>query len=308
MLALGAAVPALAIAAAAASPAAVAPATIAPAWPGGLHLAVGAARALADGEATPAPRPRLYGAIEVTGKTRKTRGYVAFTFDDGPSPDTTPKILAALHDHDVPGAFFVCGYHVRGDAPKARAAAAVLGDEQAAGCLIGNHTLGHVTLATADRATAAAQILGNERELAPRLGHATRLFRPPYGKLSPAARTLARDLGYTVVRWSIDVGDFRSNDERTIRKAVVSTILAEDGGLVLLHDVRPATARALPGILADLEKANCQRLAAGKEPILPVTLDYFALDEAGEPLPVPPEVAAQTDAYRRYLDGVCQTR
>jgi peptidoglycan/xylan/chitin deacetylase (PgdA/CDA1 family) len=272
-------------------------------WAGGPRHVSRTALAMASGELQPGPRPRLLGSPEVDG--RGVRGYVAFTFDDGPGP-FTGRVLDVLAAHEVPAAFFFCGYQLAGK--RAEAGGRTLRAIVAAGHLAGNHTHGHVSLASADRALAAREILANERALAPWLGAATRLFRPPYGKLSPAARALLADLGYTVVRWSIDVGDFGATDPAALRKAVVAEILAKEGGVILLHDVNPATVQALPGILADLERANCKRVAAGKAPILPVSLDYFAADATGAPLPLPPEASAWARRTRAHLDRVCQTR
>jgi peptidoglycan/xylan/chitin deacetylase (PgdA/CDA1 family) len=182
----------------------------------------------------------------------------------------------------------------------------VLADLRASGHLLGNHTLGHRHLDTATTKLAFAQIWGNERELEPYLGERMRLFRPPYGKLSAPAARLVEDLGYTVVRWSLDPRDFPEEDAKALRKRVVAAILAAGGGVLLLHDAKAPTMAALPGILADLERANCRRLARGLEPILPVSLDYFATDTTGELLPIAPDVAAQTERTRQHLVRVCK--
>jgi hypothetical protein len=63
--------------------------------------------------------------------------------------------------------------------------------------------------------------------------------------------------------------------------------------------------KALRGILQDLEKENCRRLEAGEDPILPVELDWFARDEAGDPLAIPEDVAQRTEATRKRLETRC---
>jgi peptidoglycan/xylan/chitin deacetylase (PgdA/CDA1 family) len=239
---------------------------------------------------------------------RERRGVVAFTFDDGPHRDTTPRILAALAAHEVPAAFFVCGYQLDGDTDFRRANAALLDAEIAAGYLVGNHTYRHSHLGTASMGLAWSAISGNERMIASHLGGPSRLFRPPYGRLSRVAERLLGDLGYTIVRWSIESDDYRPREADELRDDVLRQIFAEDGGIVLMHDTKAWTAQALPQILSGLDRENCRRIARGTEPILPVSLDYFATDASGQPLPIPPEVEAQTARTRAALERRCADR
>ena len=272
-------------------------------WRGGAARAAEAAAAVASGRVLQGTRPRLLGARALRGHER--RGVVAFTFDDGPHRDTTPRILTALAAHEVPAAFFVCGYQIDDDNPGERANARVLDAAVAAGHLIGNHTFFHTRLEGATRALTWSVIDRNERVLAPHLGGRSRLFRPPYGKISIAAARLLADLGYTVVRWSIDPDDHKPREAHELSKQVIDEIIAAQGGVVILHDTMTWTARAMPSILAGLERENCRRIARGLDPILPVSLDYFASDASGLPLPLAPEVEAQTQRTRAALDRRC---
>ena len=273
------------------------------AWSSGGAAAAQAAAALASGELGQAVQPRLAGARHLSGHER--RGYVAFTFDDGPHAGTTPRVLAALQAHEVPAAFFVCGYQIDGVSSTKRANARVLDDVIAAGFLVGNHTYHHTHLGSASLPFAWNALVRNERLIAPHLGRTTRVFRAPYGQLSRVAERLLGDLGYTIVRWSIDPGDYRSHSPAELRDRVLRDIIAAGGGVVLLHDTKPWTAKALPMILAGLERENCRRLARGVPPILPVSLDYFATDGSGAPLPVGPEVELQTERTRAALARRC---
>ncbi len=295
---------ALAIALWGARPAGALPLRFRGAWPNGAAKAAEVATGMASGQIVQAARPRLLGARRVTGRERV--GYVAFTFDDGPHRDTTPSVLATLAAHEVPAAFFVCGYQMDGDTEAERANARALDAVIAAGHLVGNHTFVHTRLEHATLAAAWQALSRNEHWIAPHLGRASRLFRPPYGKLSRVAERLLDDLGYTIVRWSIDPGDTTERAPTAIRDDVLAAIFAEGGGVVLLHDVKPWTVKALPLILAGLERENCRRLARGKQPILPVSLDYFAVDWQGAPLPLPPEVEAQTQRTRAALTRRCK--
>src|SRR4030095_940979 len=106
-------------------------------------------------------------------------------------------------------------------------------------------------------------IARNERLLAPHLATGTRLFRLPYGVFSPSAERLLDDLGYTVVRWSIDPDDYRPRSAESVRDRVLADIVANHGGVVLMHDTKTWSAKALPMILNRLERENCRRIARG---------------------------------------------
>jgi peptidoglycan/xylan/chitin deacetylase (PgdA/CDA1 family) len=274
-------------------------------WRGGVTRAAEAAAALAGSDAAPVLAPRLAGARSVSGHERRGHPYVAFTFDDGPHSVTTPAILAALARYDVPAAFFVCAYQFEGDSAGKRASAGALDAVIAAGHLVGNHTYRHTRLGEASQAFAWEAIAHNERLIAPHLGRATRLFRPPYGRISPVAARLLDDLGYTVVRWSIDPDDYRPRTPTEVRDRVLHDVIERGGGIVLMHDTKTWSAKALPMILRTLEHENCGRLARGEDPILPVSLDYFASAGDGTPLPVPAEVEAWTERTRATLKVHC---
>ncbi len=232
--------------------------------------------------------------------------YVAFTFDDGPEPETTPQVLAILEAHRVPAAFFVVGRHFIGDSPAALEGARLLRSMSAAGFLIGNHTLAHQSLAKQPFARAAASITDNALELAKILGYEPRLFRPPYGAMTSKTRKLLRERGDTLVRWNIDPKDFRKARQNTLQAYVVKKILSKKGGIVLMHDTKAATAHALEGILNDLQSANCQRMARGLPPILPVSLHYFMQEQDGSARAVPPEVMKTTQNSLEALHKACQ--
>jgi hypothetical protein len=74
-----------------------------------------------------------------------------------------------------------------------------------------------------------------------------------------------------------------------------------------MHDVKKVTAAALASIFDDLEAENCHRLAAGGEPIIPVSLHYF-LRDGKKPRAIPEAIAARTASYRAKLPGRCARR
>jgi hypothetical protein len=110
------------------------------------------------------------------------------------------------------------------------------------------------------------------------------------------------------MRWAIDSLDFHPDLRRTLRRRTVGKILERNGGVVLMHDTKEATAKNIAGILDDLERENCARLARAKRPILPVSVHYFIREPDGTPRPIPAHVAARTERYRQALPGRCAAR
>jgi peptidoglycan/xylan/chitin deacetylase (PgdA/CDA1 family) len=274
-----------------------------------LSGALDAARESASHRRAPAPAARLSGdsTLWVDGNDAP-RNYVTFTFDDGPTWAATPRVLDALAAHDLRATFFVCGYQFQGKKEKHRKNLELLRKIAAAGHVIGNHTHDHASLATLDFRAAIAQITRNDQALYDALGFRPRIFRAPYGLVPDAVRQYLRDVGYTTVRWNIDVMDFELNDAKEITRRVLDTVRARRGGIVVLHDVKYASVKAVPMILDGLRADNCKRLAAGKEPILPVELDFFLMQADGLPVPVPAEVATRAAETRKKLEEFCASR
>jgi peptidoglycan/xylan/chitin deacetylase (PgdA/CDA1 family) len=166
---------------------------------------------------------------------------VALTFDDGPSPETTPALLAALGG--TRATFFLWGEHAAAHPDLVRAIAA-------AGHAIGNHTWTHPQLTTLADDAARDQEVRRTQDLLTRLtGIRPDLFRPPYGDTDASVvRTLAaHDL--TEVLWSVDTRDWAGC---TADEIVAAAGEVQPGGVVLMHEGRPATVEAVPRILAAL--------------------------------------------------------
>ena len=248
-------------------------------------------------------RDPLGGARRVTGRERPY--HVAFTFDDGPSHETTPAVLATLARFGVPATFFVVGRRISGDKPEAVANAAVLDDIRAAGHIIGNHTLRHGDLSLMTAAEASATVAADQETILRHTGERPALFRAPYGRVGAAARYLRRH-GMTVVGWSIDPRDFVEQHAASLPARILAAIVRNKGGVVLLHDTHAWTAHELPGILGGLEAENCRRRAEGERLIVPVSLHYFLRERGGQRRPVPPAVAARTVRYLKRLAKRCR--
>jgi peptidoglycan/xylan/chitin deacetylase (PgdA/CDA1 family) len=179
---------------------------------------------------------------------------VALTFDDGPSPEITPRVLRLLEQYDAHATFFLIGRYLDGDDSRSLAAHDVVKDILARGHTLGNHTHDHQLLTTIDHAAALAQIDDGAASIE-RVTHARPVFfRPPYGKLDPFTQDALRTRGQEVVLWSIEAEDMVDDDPRAVLQNLQRQLLFNGGGIILLHDVRPSSADALAQLLAWLHK------------------------------------------------------
>jgi peptidoglycan/xylan/chitin deacetylase (PgdA/CDA1 family) len=164
---------------------------------------------------------------------------VALTFDDGPGP-YTGRLLGVLRRYHAAATFFVVGNRIR-YWPK-------LAAWEAADGAVGDHTWSHADLRRLSRAAARAQIDRARTEIAAVTDTGVRLFRTPYGDdpawlgHALAARSLLE------IRWSVDPSDYLpgTTAAKLLRRVEAGL---RPGAIVLLHDLKPVTLRALPGIL-----------------------------------------------------------
>jgi peptidoglycan/xylan/chitin deacetylase (PgdA/CDA1 family) len=238
-------------------------------------------------------------------KGHEAKGYVSFTFDDGPKPKTTTSILTALERYHVPGTFFVVGRRFTGSNKMTRQSKAILKDIVQRGHHLGNHTYDHSNLRRVPPKKMKHVIQLNRDRIIANAGFHTHLFRPPYGASSKQVhRELARKKDVEVM-WTIDSLDYRRALKGTMVNRVLKKIIARDGGVVLFHDTKPWTASELPKLLRRLEAFNCDRLREQKQPIVPVSLHYFTQNKDRSPRPLPDAVTTQTEHYRQYLEKRC---
>jgi peptidoglycan/xylan/chitin deacetylase (PgdA/CDA1 family) len=247
--------------------------------------------------------PPLARADRIDG--HGVKGMVAFTFDDGPNPETTPQVIEALQKYDVPATFFIVTRRLVG-----RLAAqnrTMLAKELASGFMVGSHSVSHTNLKGLTTKAITREIDQSVRVLSKQAARPIGLFRAPFGALDERGHDLLKQRGLTEVKWSIDTIDWHERDGEKLRRRAIATILRQEGGVVLMHDVKEVTAGSLAHLLDDLEAANCQRLAEKKEPILPVSLHYWLRDD-GKPREIPEEVKQRTQAYREGLPARCAAR
>jgi cellulose synthase/poly-beta-1,6-N-acetylglucosamine synthase-like glycosyltransferase/peptidoglycan/xylan/chitin deacetylase (PgdA/CDA1 family)/spore germination protein YaaH len=183
-------------------------------------------------------------------------GEVALTFDDGPDPHWTPRILDILKAKQAPATFFVIGENME-TWPE------LVKREVDQGMLVGSHTYTHPNIAEITPGEMALQLNVTQRLFQVITGRTMRFFRPPYlGDASPstprevAPLLKARDLGYLSVGLRIDPDDWKRPDAKLIVDRTLARLAdanPETGGqIVLLHDSggdRSRTIAALPNLI-----------------------------------------------------------
>ncbi|MEP7120802.1 MAG: polysaccharide deacetylase family protein [Byssovorax sp.] len=180
---------------------------------------------------------------------------VALTFDDGPSPATTPKVLDALDEAGVKATFFVIGRKVKLYPELVR-------EIVARGHAVGVHGYDHDRLFSLRTPESIRLDLARAIEvITAATGQAPTLFRPPIGHTSPRIAGALEAFDFTVVGWSVKGLDGLAG-ARPERVAARIVPHLKDGAIVLLHDAAenedftPASVAALPKILAAMARKN----------------------------------------------------
>lgn len=175
---------------------------------------------------------------------------VALTFDDGPLPGKTEKVLDALDAAGVKATFMMVGQ-------MARAYPALVRKVAARGHTIGTHTQNHPNLAHMSLAGAEAQIDAGIKSvsaaLVPTRHRVAPFFRFPYLASTPALRRALTLRGIVFIDADIDSKDYFQSSPEQVRQRTLRGIEARGSGIVLLHDIHGRTATMLPGLLADLK-------------------------------------------------------
>lgn len=177
---------------------------------------------------------------------------IALTFDDGPHPTHTPAVLDRLRAHGVRATFFVIGW-------KAEAYPSLLRRIADEGHEIGQHSYAHGSPEATSAGTLVAEARRTSALLVRLVGKRPSLYRPPYGKLTPAKLLGLWSLGQTIVLWNRDPKDFASTSSDAIRQWFEAARL-RGGDILLLHDVHAQIAPALDAVV---DRAASLRLEFG---------------------------------------------
>ena len=167
---------------------------------------------------------------------KRTRKAVALTFDDGPSPKTTPVALDLLKKYNAKGTFFMVRHAVEGNED-------IIKRVIAEGHQIGNHSWDHPVLTKISLEKAKSQINDTTAALKKASGLDVHIMRPPYGAINGAIQAA---VDQSFILWDVDTLDWKNRNTASIMKEVRK---AQAGSIILMHDIHQTTIDALPLIL-----------------------------------------------------------
>jgi peptidoglycan/xylan/chitin deacetylase (PgdA/CDA1 family) len=172
---------------------------------------------------------------------------VFLTFDDGPDPGVTPRVLDVLESEGARATFFVVGSR----AVVASGQEALQRAVQHGHC-IGNHTFSHPDLTRCSNAVVRREILATH-EIIERFQPVGRLFRPPYGRLDWRIAGIVRELGYHLALWDNDPRDWAETSQPCgwVERAV-SAVREHGARFIVCHDVHRSTADNLSALVRAL--------------------------------------------------------
>lgn len=249
------------------------------------------APAVARAQGWPAP---------AAGLTRTGDPEVIFTFDDGPDPKTTERVLDTLKQHQIHAIFFMVGWRFqRGDSEKSRALVdRILGE----GHVIANHTISHAQLCGLAPEGIDREIAGARDILERETRMSIPWFRTPYGAYCERLLESLTRQGITHFHWDIDPQEWQGKSAKATAAYVIRQLARLDGRAVLLmHDTKPATVAALPEILAWMQTENARRKSIGRRQIRVISGPQLAAERAR---PTIDWLAKASTAARDRLSGV----
>ncbi len=169
--------------------------------------------------------------------------YIALTFDDGPHPVITLKVLEELRIRNIKATFFVLGERVK-------LYPSILQQVFTEGHEIGNHTYTHQNLHALSDEAIETEIRETQNIIKKNIGFEPKHFRPPYGVLRAESKWLLQQYHLQNILWSVDSQDWKFHNEDIIYNFVVQRV--RSGSIVLFHDIHPGIMQALPRILDTL--------------------------------------------------------
>jgi peptidoglycan/xylan/chitin deacetylase (PgdA/CDA1 family) len=174
-----------------------------------------------------------------------TRKEIALTFDDGPHPSFTPRLLDLLQQLHVKATFFLVGKKVD-QAPQIVARIAQEGHE------VANHTYDHINLGKVSPEIVEAEIRRGNEAIYRACGKQPTLFRPPGGHHEEKVLQAAEKLNMITILWTEDPADFANPGADIIEERIFKKL--GNGADILLHDGIEQTLQMLPDLVARLRQ------------------------------------------------------
>jgi len=167
--------------------------------------------------------------------------YVAMTFDDGPHPVNTPRLLNILKERNIKATFYVVGTN-------AQSYPHILRRMIAEGHEIGNHTKTHAYLTRLSAEGVRNELGFTHRAIVQATGVPPRTMRPPYGAVNTRLKKqIKQEFGYPSIMWAVDPQDWKRPGSSVVANRIVSA--TRNGAIILAHDIHSPTISAMPNAL-----------------------------------------------------------
>lgn len=176
-----------------------------------------------------------------------TKPMVAITYDDGPNPISTPRILDTLEKHNAVATFFDLGQLVN-------TYSAIVKREESLNCEIGNHTYSHANLNILSPEELKLEIQRSEKAFEKAIGYKPTLLRPAYGNVNAAVKEV---IEYPFITWNVDSLDWKSKNKDKILAEIRKTE-NYDGKIILMHSIYGSTADATEVLVPELIEKGYQ--------------------------------------------------
>ncbi len=214
--------------------------------------------------------------------------YVALTFDDGPSPTLTPRVLDILNQYGAKGTFFVVGRSVQKNSH-------ILARAVAEGHEVGAHTWSHIKMTTSGASRVMSEMDRTNAAIQSATGLMPKIMRPPYGAVNPNIVSLMKSrYGMSTIMWDVDTRDWQHPGVDVVIQRAVGR--ARPGSIILLHDIHESTLRAVEGIVSGLQARGFRIVTVSQLLALGRHAAQQAAAATPEAAPAPVQPAAETQA------------
>lgn len=191
--------------------------------------------------------PRL--AAETQTSADGSAPMVALTFDDGPHPSLTPKLLDILEGEGVAATFFVIGSLVEANSQ-------IIKRMADGGHQIGNHTWDHKDMRKLSETRVVYTLQRTSEAVEKACGRPTLGTRPPYGGMNSKTEHHIPSEYKPVIMWDVDPLDWKKPGSGVVAQRIISG--AKPGAIILAHDIHSGTIDAIPQVIRELKAKGYQ--------------------------------------------------
>ncbi len=196
----------------------------------------------------PPERPKIEVSIRGESTVDPNKSMVCLTFDDGPNPSSSNRILDVLEAHNVRATFFDLGNLMKAYPDTVKR-------EEEIGCEVASHTYSHKNLNTLSYDAVQSEQDKTEEQMQDILGHTSKLIRPPYGNANTTVRNALENYG--LIGWDIDTLDWKSKNANSVL-AEVRKFSDYDGRIILMHSIYDSTVQAVETLVPELLEKGYQ--------------------------------------------------